>query len=102
MNGNIKIANLFGIPFYIAAPLSTFDINCATGNDIIIEDREEEEVLYMTGLNESNELSKVLICNQGSKALNPAFDVTPASFITGIITEKGIIKANEHDIKNLF
>ncbi len=96
------IAKTFGIPFYVAAPLATFDINCKSGDAIIIEERDEDEVLYMTGLNENNKLSKVLICNEGSKAFNPAFDVTPASYITGIITENGIINANENDIRNLF
>ncbi len=94
------IAKTFGIPFYVAAPLATFDINCKTGDAIIIEERDEDEVLYQTGLNKDNELTKVMVCNKGSKAFNPAFDVTPASYITGIITERGIINANE--IKNLF
>ena len=95
------IAKTFGIPFYVAAPLATFDINCKTGDAIIIEERDEDEVLYQTGLNKDNVLTKVMVCNKGSKAFNPAFDVTPASYITGIITERGIINANENDIKNL-
>ena len=95
------IAKTFGIPFYVAAPLATFDINCKTGDAIIIEERDEDEVLYQTGLNKDNELTKVMVCNKGSKAFNPAFDVTPASYITGIITERGIINANINDIKNL-
>ena len=95
------IAKTFGIPFYVAAPLATFDINCKNGDAIIIEERDEDEVLYQTGLNKDNELTKVMVCNKGSKAFNPAFDVTPASYITGIITERGIINANENDIKNL-
>ena len=85
----------------MAAPLATFDINCKNGDAIIIEERDEDEVLYQTGLNKDNELTKVMVCNKGSKAFNPAFDVTPASYITGIITERGIINANENDIKNL-
>ncbi len=95
------IAKTFGIPFYVAAPLATFDINCKNGDAIIIEERDEDEVLYQTGLNKDNELTKVMVCNKSSKAFNPAFDVTPASYITGIITERGIINANENDIKNL-
>ncbi len=96
------IAKTFGIPFYIAAPTSTFDINCKNGDEIIIEVRSEDEVLYQTGINEKGELSRILVCSPGSNAYNPAFDVTPASYITGFITEKGIIEPNVNAIKNLF
>ncbi len=85
------VAKEFGVPFYIAAPLSTFDLNCATGKDIPIEFRDEEEVLYQSGPDEKGETRRVRTASPGSGALNPAFDVTPASFISGIITEKGII-----------
>ncbi len=95
------IAKTFGIPFYIAAPTSTFDINCNKGEDIVIEERSEDEILYQTGINEKGELSRILVCSPGSKAYNPAFDVTPASYITGFITEKGIIKPCPEAIKNL-
>jgi len=95
------VAMTFGIPFYIAAPLSTFDIQCLSGEDIVIEERNEEEILYQTGINENNELTKILVCSPGSKAYNPAFDVTPASYITGFITEKGIIPAEKEAIREL-
>lgn len=95
------VAKTFGIPFYIAAPLSTFDINCQSGDDIVIEERAEDEVLYQTGINENSELTKILVCSPGSKAYNPAFDVTPACYITGFITEKGIIPVEKSIIKNL-
>ncbi|MCX6231907.1 MAG: S-methyl-5-thioribose-1-phosphate isomerase [Bacteroidetes bacterium] len=95
------IAKTFGIPFYIAAPLSTFDIHCKSGDDIIIEERSEDEVLYQTGLNENNELTRILVCSPGSSAYNPAFDVTPASYITGFITERGIFPAEKSIIKNM-
>ncbi len=95
------VAKTFGIPFYIAAPLSTFDIQCLSGENIVIEERSEDEVLYQTGLNENNELTKILVCSPGSKAYNPAFDITPASYITGFITEKGIIPAEKVAIKNI-
>lgn len=85
------LAKQFDVPFYVAAPLSTFDLNCATGKDIPIEFRDEEEVLYQSGPDEKGETKKIRIASPGSGALNPAFDVTPASFIEGIITEKGII-----------
>jgi S-methyl-5-thioribose-1-phosphate isomerase len=92
-------AKEFNVPFYVAAPTSTFDINCKSGKDITIEERSGDEVLYQTGLAKSGKLEKVLICSPGAKAINPAFDVTPAKYITGIITEKGIIKASRTTIK---
>jgi methylthioribose-1-phosphate isomerase len=84
-------AKEYGIPFYVAAPSSTFDPACPTGADIPIEERSEEEVLYQTGINAQGSLEKILVCSPGSHALNPAFDVTPAKYIAGIITEKGIV-----------
>ena len=96
------IAKEYGIPFYIAAPTSTFDLECETGEYIKIEERNEDEVLYQTGLTNDGKLEKILVCSPLSKALNPAFDVTLAKYITGIITEKGIIKPSEEEIKKLF
>ncbi|MBU0630513.1 MAG: S-methyl-5-thioribose-1-phosphate isomerase [Candidatus Margulisbacteria bacterium] len=95
-------AKEYGVPFYIAAPTSTFDLKCRDGGDIPIEERSEEEVLCQTGPDEQGVLRRILVCSPGSKAVNPAFDVTPAKFITGIITEKGIVKPNEEAIKRLF
>ena len=88
-------AKYYGIPFYIAAPTSTFDIHCISGNNIPIEERSQDEVLYQTGPKKNGEMETILVCSPGSSACNPAFDVTPAELITGIITEKGIIKPNE-------
>lgn len=96
------IAKEYGVPFYVAVPTSTFDLNCDSGSDIPIEQRGEDEVLYQTGPNQQGEIQRVLVCSPGSKAINPAFDVTPAKYISGIITEKGIIKANTAAIKSLF
>ncbi|MBE9468196.1 MAG: S-methyl-5-thioribose-1-phosphate isomerase [Bacteroidetes bacterium] len=96
------VAREFNVPFYVAAPCSTFDLDCHTGNNIIIEQRDEDEVLYQTGLLNNGEIEKVLVCSPGSNAINPAFDVTPADYITGIITEKGIIKPSVEEIKKLF
>jgi len=96
------IANTFGVPFYIAAPTSTFDLTCKSGNDILIEERSDEEVLYQTGVDEYGILRKVRVASPGSSAINPSFDVTPSKFITGIITEKGIIGANPVEISRLF
>jgi len=94
-------AKYYNIPFYVAAPKSTFDLACKSGNEIIIEERHEDEILYQIGINGKNKEEKILISAPNSKAVNPAFDVTPASLITGIITEKGIIKANVKEIVKL-
>ena len=96
------VAKHFGIPFFIAAPLSTFDLSAKTGNDIEIEERSADEVNYQTGPDASGQMHTIRVSNPGSDAFNPAFDVTPAEFITGIITEKGIIKANGEEIRKLF
>lgn len=82
------------IPFYVAAPSSTFDFKCKTGNDIPIEERSEDEVLTMTGYSGSS-FQKVRTSPLGSTARNPAFDVTPARYVSGIITERGILKPSE-------
>jgi S-methyl-5-thioribose-1-phosphate isomerase len=93
-------AKEYNISFYIAAPTSTIDINCKTGNDIIIEERSAEEILYQEGPGEDGKSHKILVCSPGSAAFNPAFDVTPGRFITGIITEKGMIKPGKENIIN--
>ncbi len=87
------------IPFYVALPTSTIDINIKSGEDIPIEERDEEEVTHIRGLSKG-ELKEVRISPRESHARNPAFDVTPAKYITGFITERGIKKPK--DIKKLF
>ncbi|MFO7897063.1 MAG: S-methyl-5-thioribose-1-phosphate isomerase [Candidatus Cloacimonadales bacterium] len=88
-------AKNFGIPFYVAAPASTIDFACASGRDIPIEERSAEEIFFQTGIDIQGQLHKVQVCSPGSPAVNPAFDVTPAKFITAIITEKGIFTPAE-------
>lgn len=95
------VARELNVPFYVAAPSSTFDLNCPNGSGIEIEKRSEEEVLYQTGIDSNGNLSKFLVSNPGSPAYNYAFDVTPAKYITGIITEKGIIKPLAQSIKRI-
>ncbi|MBK7029848.1 MAG: S-methyl-5-thioribose-1-phosphate isomerase [Bacteroidales bacterium] len=95
------IARQFGIPFYIAAPLSTFDLSIADGSQIIIEQREEDEVHFQQGPDEEGVIRRIRVSSPGSKAFNPAFDVTPAEWITGIITEKGIISPDALAIKRV-
>ena len=92
------VAKHFGIPFYVAAPWSTIDLDTATGRDIEIEERSADEVNYQTGPDAEGKLHTIRVSNPGSDALNPAFDVTPAEFIQGFITEKGIL--TPHQIKD--
>jgi len=96
------VAKTFGVPFYIAAPTSTFDMDCKNGNDIVIEERSDDEILYQTGPDENGNMKKIRVASPGSSAINPAFDVTPVEYISGIITEKGIVKPLREEIKGLF
>ena len=76
------LARRHGIPFYVACPLSTIDLNIASGRDIPIEERAAEEIM---GFRDTHWAA------QGVKIRNPAFDVTPAELVTGLITEKGVV-----------
>ena len=96
------VAKENGIPFYVAAPTSTIDLNCPSGEFIPIEERGQEEVTHMFGKTSEGSQGNILISNPGSAARNPAFDVTPSRYVTGIITEKGIVKPKEDNIKTLF
>jgi methylthioribose-1-phosphate isomerase len=88
------IANYHHIPFYVVAPLSTIDVNIASGDEIPIEERDSEEVTHVNGQR---------ILPVGVTVTNPSFDITPASLITGIVTEKKVISGNLRDgIKSLF
>ena len=80
-------ANHFEVPFYVCAPFSTIDLECPDGGSIIIEQRAPEEVTTMH--------YRRMMTHPGAKVYNPAFDVTPAELITGIVTEKGILKGGE-------
>jgi methylthioribose-1-phosphate isomerase len=73
------------IPFYVAAPISTLDLSLASGDEIPIEERHAREVTHLHGL---------AIAPIGVQVRNPAFDVTPARYISGIITEKGVVRGN--------
>lgn len=77
------LAKEYGVPFYVVAPTSTIDFDIEKGDDIDIEERDSSEVTHIDG---------VRIAPEGIDVYNPAFDVTPSSNITGIITEKGIIR----------
>ena len=96
------LAKTYNIPFYIAAPFSTFDILIPDGNNIPIENRHEDEVLWQSGPDEKGIMHKIRVAAPGSQALNPAFDVTPASYITAFITEKGVFAPDEQHIRQLY
>ena len=90
------------VPFYVALPSSTIDWNIKDHKQIPIEERNSEELSHVEGLDKDNKLQKVLIYPQKSKAMNLAFDVTPAKYVTGLITEKGVCEASEQGLKGLF
>jgi methylthioribose-1-phosphate isomerase len=78
------LANAHGIPFYVAAPVSTIDPNCPSGKEIPIEERSAQEVVDIFGSR---------VAPEGINVRHPAFDVTPARLITAIITERGVLRA---------
>ncbi len=91
-------AHRYGIPFYVAAPTSTFDAACPDGGHIPVEERSQDEILYQEGITAGGSMEKILVCAPGSTGFNPAFDVTPVDLVTGIITEKGIIRPDAEEI----
>jgi methylthioribose-1-phosphate isomerase len=90
------------VPFYVALPSSTIDWDIKDAKDIPIEQRNSEELSHVEGIDENNEIKKVLIYPKKSKAMNLAFDITPAKYVTGLITEKGICEASPEGLKKLF
>ena len=90
------------LPFYVALPSSTIDWEIKEGKDIPIEKRNSEELSHVEGVDKNNEIKKVLIYPKKSKSMNLAFDVTPAKYVTGLITEKGISEASSEGLKKLF
>ncbi len=90
------------IPFYVALPSSTIDWNIKNQKQIPIEERNTEELSHIEGIDENNKVRRIRIYPKKSKSLNLAFDITPAKFVTGLITEKGICEASESGLKGLF
>jgi len=90
------------IPFYVTLPSSTIDWDIKNAQDIPIEERNSEELSHVEGIDENNEIKKILIYPKKSKAMNLAFDITPAKYVTGLITEKGICEASTEGLKKLF
>lgn len=91
-----------GVPFYVAMPASTIDWSLDHGRAIPIEERDADEVLKMTGLGTNGRVTTVDIAPQGTRARNPAFDVTPARLISGLITERGVCAASRAGLYMLY
>lgn len=87
------LAHTHGVPFYVAAPMSTIDPSCVSGADIPIEERSSAEVTQASGSGADGELHTISFAPAGVEARHPAFDVTPAALITAIITDRGIARA---------
>ena len=95
-------ANDNNVPFYVALPSSTIDWDIKNYKDIPIEERNSDELSHLEGIDESGNVKKILIYPKKSKAMNLAFDVTPAKYVTGLITEKGVCEASTKGLKDLF
>jgi methylthioribose-1-phosphate isomerase len=92
-----------GVPFYVALPSPTIDWSIEDGlRDIPIEERSSREVTHVTGAAEHGAIATIAVVAPGSKAANPAFDVTPARLVTGLITERGVAPASRAGLLQLF
>src|SRR5829696_4877644 len=92
-----------GVPFYAALPFSTIDWSLRDGvREIPIEERSAREVTHMTGRTDGGAIKTVAVVAPGSPALNPAFDVTPARLVTGLITERGVARASREGLLALY
>jgi methylthioribose-1-phosphate isomerase len=92
-----------GIPFYVALPSTTLDMSIVDGlKEIPIEERNHDEVRFVSGKDSNGNLTEVLICPESTNAANFGFDVTPARLISGLVTERGICSASEAGILSLF
>jgi len=95
-------ANDNNVPFYVALPSSTIDWDTKDLKDIPIEERNSEELSHIEGIDEDGKVKKVMIYPKKSKAMNLAFDVTPAKYVTGLITEKGVCEASTDALQKMF
>lgn len=92
-----------GVPFYVALPSPTIDWTVSDGvADIPIEDRGPREVTHVAGRNADGQIAQVQVTPDGTDGGNPAFDVTPARLVTGLITERGICEASEAGLAAMF
>lgn len=90
-----------GVPFYVALPSPTIDFSLEDGADIPIEERDGREVRWVAGRTAAGEVAEVDILPPGSEAFNPAFDVTPARLVTGLVTEHGVVPATREGISRV-
>jgi len=95
-------AHAHQVPFYVALPSSTLDWSLADGMAIPIEERDENEVALISGRDKDGSVRQVRLLPEESKALNVAFDVTPARYVTGLITERGVCPASREGLLSLF
>jgi methylthioribose-1-phosphate isomerase len=92
-----------GVPFYAALPFSTIDWTLTDGiAGIPIEERDAREVTHLTGRTDEGAFATVAVVSPGSPVANPAFDVTPARLVTGIITERGVAGATREGLLGLY
>ncbi len=91
-----------GVPFYVALPSTSIDWSIRDGRDIPIEERAPSEVARLAGRLPSGELAEVDLLPPGARAANPAFDVTPARLVTGLITERGLVSASDEGLLSLY
>ena len=96
-----------GVPFYVACPSPTIDFGLADGDAIPIEERDAREVTHAAGLLEADDgaasrMVEVRLVPEGSRACNPAFDVTPARLVTALITERGVCAASAAGLQAMF
>jgi len=91
-----------GVPFYVAAPSPSIDWTLADGSAIPIEERSGDEVRRVRGRTHDGRVEAVTVVPEGAPVANPAFDVTPARLVTGIITERGIADAGREGLARLF
>jgi methylthioribose-1-phosphate isomerase len=90
------------VPFYVAVPSPTIDWRIASGDEIPIESREADEVLKVAGRDEYGQTQTVSIAPHGARAVNYAFDVTPARLVTGLLTERGVTRASRDWLAAMF
>ena len=89
------------IPFYVALPEATIDWTCASGDEIPIEERGQEELLAIAGMDAGGEVREIKLAGPGSRAYNPAFDVTPAGLVSALVTEHGVVEASLNGLARL-
>ncbi|HEX8980492.1 MAG TPA: S-methyl-5-thioribose-1-phosphate isomerase [Parasulfuritortus sp.] len=91
-----------GVPFYVALPGPTIDWTLDSGRAIPIEERRADEVTCLTGETAAGEVVTVRVTPEGSPAANPAFDVTPARLVSGLVTERGVCAASREGLLSLY